>query len=575
MRAALPNAFYFGFTGTPVDKGQVGRGTFETFGKPDPTGYLDKYGIDESVDDGTTVRLFYTLTPLDLRLDRDTLEKEFFQEVERAGIASIEQLNQLLDRNEHLKAVLKAPDRIDRIARHIAQHYREKVEPLSFKGFVVGVDREACALYKTALDRYLPASYTQVVYSANSRKDGQLLRRHHINDVEEKRIRKAFRDPDVEPRILIVTQKLLTGYDAPVLYAMYLDKPLKDHTLLQAIARVNRPYPTKESGLIVDYIGIFENLQRALAFEDETITKGLIDIEELKAHFVKLLEQIREMLAPIDLSGRPGRSARIIDHFCDQKPREAFTQRFKQLQIAYEILAPDPFLRDYLDDYAFIAQIYQLVYDTFNPEAEKRRQRYELLKKTDALVRTAIGVEELTELPLYPINRDIANVVRDDNVTDRVKIANLYRSLTLYIEQHQAEQPYLFSLAERVEEVIQKLHDRQVSTQTALYTLSGLVESTASAQEEQVESGMDAAKYALYWVLRGQGLPDADAEARAGDVEQVLLEHPGWAYNPEQERAAHLRLYAVLAPHIQAENKAKALKEIVTAMLRMRRMVNR
>jgi type I restriction enzyme R subunit len=316
MRAALPNAFYFGSTGTPVDRGVVGRGTFETFGKPDPTGYMDKYGIDESIEDGTTVPLYYTLTPTELRLDRETLEDEFFRVVEEAGVASIEELNRLLDKADKLKAVLKAPDRVDQIAAHIARHYQENVEPLGFKAFVVAVDREACALYKQALDRYLPEEYSRVVYTADY-KDTGLLRQHHIDDAEEKRVRKAFRAPEEMPKILIVTEKLLTGYDAPVLYVMYLDKPLKDHTLLQAIARVNRPYPDKESGLIVDYIGVFEDLQRALAFDTATISKGLINLEKLRERFADLLLGTQAAIAPVNLSDDEGRPARIIDHFFD------------------------------------------------------------------------------------------------------------------------------------------------------------------------------------------------------------------------------------------------------------------
>jgi len=266
MRAAMPNAIYIGCTGTPVDKGKIGRGTFATFGGPDPQGYLDKYGIDESVEDGTTVPLYYTLAPSELRVDRDTLEKEFFQIIE--DVASIEELNRLLEKADKLKAVLKAPARVEAIAAHVSQHYTQNVEPLGFKAFLVGVDREACALYKQTLDNLLPPEYSRVVYTPNRRKDRALLRDYYLEDDEEKRVRKAFRDPDSQPKILIVTQKLLTGYDAPVLYAMYLDKPLKDHTLLQAIARVNRPYPNKASGLIiVDYIGIFQDLQSALTFD--------------------------------------------------------------------------------------------------------------------------------------------------------------------------------------------------------------------------------------------------------------------------------------------------------------------
>jgi type I restriction enzyme R subunit len=567
MRAALPKAFYFGFTGTPVDKGKVGQGTFETFGKPDPTGYLDKYSIDESVEDGTTVPLYYTLTPLDLRLDRETLEEEFFRIVEETGVASLEALNHLLDNAEHLKSVLKAPERVDQIAQHIAQHYQENVEPRGFKAFVVGVDREACALYKQALDRYLPEEYTQVVYTANPRKDEALLRQNYISDDEEKRIRRNFRDPDRQPKILIVTQKLLTGFDAPILYAMYLDKPLKDHTLLQAIARVNRPYEEKESGLIVDYIGIFEDLQRALAFEDEVITKGLVDLEKLRQRFAELLTEIRGLLAPIDLSDKPGRTGRIIDHFFDEEARQIFVQRFKQLQTAYEILSPDPFLRDYLDDYAFIVQIYQVVYNHFNPEAERRRLQRDIQKKTDALIRENVAVKSLTELPLYPIHRDIANVVEADDVTKRVKVTNLYRSLTVYVEENKDQQPYLISIGERVESVIQRLRDKQISVQSALEELTETVEETAAAEAEQTKSDMETVEFALYWVLRGEGL--SDPEATAQKVYGVLEEYSGWPYNEDRERAARLKLYALLKSHIKGENRAASLKRVVDALLRM------
>jgi len=583
MRAALPNAFYFGFTGTPVDRGKIGRGTFETFGKPDPSGYLDKYGIDESIEDGTTVPLYYTLAPTKLRLDRDTLEDEFFHVVEEMGIASIEELNRILDKAEKLKAVLKAPERVDKIATHIARHYRENVEPLGFKAFVVAVDREACALYKEALDRYLPEEYTRVVYTGDHR-DAELLRRYHLDDAEEKRVRKAFRAPDELPKILIVTQKLLTGYDAPVLYAMYLDKPLKDHTLLQAIARVNRPYPDKETGLIVDYIGVFEDLQRALAFDLATISKGLIDLEVLKQRFADLLLAAQAAIAPINLSDDPGRPARIIDHFFDEEVRESFVSLFKELQTAYEILSPDPFLRDYLDDYVLITQVYQVIYNYFNPEAERRRLHRELLRKTDTLIRKHVTAEPVVDtLPLYPINRDIANVVKADSVSDRVKVINLYRSLIVYIERHQQEQPYLISIGERVERVIQRLRERQISVQAALEQLGALAEETVTAEAQQAESDLTPEEFALYWVLKGQGV--ASPESAARDVYRILAEHTGWPYNRSLERKVRLELYKVLklAPQtaihealgeMQAEvRRASALKETVDNLLKMYRVV--
>jgi type I restriction enzyme R subunit len=581
MRAALPNAFYFGFTGTPIDRGIVGRGTFETFGKPDPSGYLDKYGIDESIEDGTTVPLYYTLTPTELRLDRETLEDEFFRVVEEAGVASIEELNRILDKAEKLKAVLKAPDRVEEIAAHIARHYQENVEPLGFKAFVVAVDREACALYKEALDRYLPEEYSRVVYTRDH-KDTGLLRRYHLDEEEEKRVRKAFRAPDELPKILIVTQKLLTGYDAPVLYCMYLDKPLKDHTLLQAIARVNRPYPDKGNGLIVDYIGVFEDLQRALTFDTATISKGLIDLERLKERFADLLLATQAAVVPINLSDDPGRPARIIDHFFDEGIRESFTSLFKKLQTAYEILSPDPFLRDYLDDYMLIVQVYQVVYNYFNPEAERRRIHRELLKKTDALIREHVEAAPVVDtLPLYPINRDIANLVKADNVSDRVKVTNLYRSLIVYIEQRQREQPYLISIGERVERVIQRLQERQISAQVALEQLGALAEEAVTAEAQQAESDLTREEFALYWVLKGQGVTSPESAAR--DAYRILAEHRGWPYNTGLERKVRVELYKCLrlAPRngmiaegdVSYRYETRALRETVDNLLRMYRVV--
>jgi type I restriction enzyme, R subunit len=159
-------------------------------------------------------------------------------------------------------------------------------------------------------------------YSADEKRDSDLLKRYYLNEDEEKRVRKAFRDPQKDPKILIVTEKLLTGYDAPVAYCMSLDKPFKDHTLLQAIARVNRPYPNKKSELIVDYIGIFDNLQRALSFDQKSLSKGLIDLEVLKHRFVELLDIAFEAVEPVQPNNANGRNDRIITHFfCSRSTR--------------------------------------------------------------------------------------------------------------------------------------------------------------------------------------------------------------------------------------------------------------
>jgi type I restriction enzyme R subunit len=207
----------------------------------DEKGYLDKYSIAESIDDGTTVQLNYALAPSDLLVDREVLEKEFLNLADAQGVSDIEELNAILDRAVELKEMLKAPSRVEKVAKYVAQHFRENLEPMGFKAFLVAVDRPACAAYKKELDKFLPPEYSKVVYSPYHNDDLD-MKEYYISEDEEKQIRKDFLKKESNPKILIVTQKLLTGFDAPILYCMYLDKPMRDHVLLQAIARVNRPY---------------------------------------------------------------------------------------------------------------------------------------------------------------------------------------------------------------------------------------------------------------------------------------------------------------------------------------------
>ena len=578
LSAALPHSFQFGFTGTPIDRGKVGRGTFEMFGKHDPEGYHDKYSINESIEDKTTLPLFYTLAPTTIWVDKLKLEGEFsqiledfFQMVEDEGAGTQEALSRLLKKADKLMAVLKAPQRIEAIAEHIATHYQENVLPLGFKALVVTPDREACALYKQALDALLPPEWSVVVYSDAPKRDSDLMQSFYLDEDEEKRVRKAFRDPKKDPKILIVTEKLLTGYDAPVAYCMYLDKPLKDHTLLQAIARVNRPFTGKTNGLIVDYIGVFANLQRALSFDQASVSKGLIDLEVLKLRFVELLEQAFDAVEPVQPSNAQGRVDRIIDHFFDEAVREPFIQIFEELQNTYEVLSPDPFLRPYIDDYALIADIFQTVYSYFDPKAQQRRLERELLKKTEKLIQEHVEVSRVASpLPLYPINRNIADVIKADNVSEQVKVINLQRSLVTHIEERVQEQPYLVSIGEEVERVIEQLRLRQINAETALAELQKRAEQVTRAEEEQTTSTLDNLAFSLRMVLRASDLADESGslDTLATGLSQYLKENEGWRFNPQLKTKVRLEIYRRLMPYLQPFDPQRA-NAIVDDLMKM------
>ena len=350
------------------------------------------------------------------------------------------------------------------------------------------------------------------------------MKAHYLD--EEKAARKAFRDPQKDPKILIVTQKLLTGYDAPVAFAMYLDKPLKDHTLLQAIARVNRPFPTKDRGLIVDYIGIFKDMQRALSGNTQGVDKGLIDLETLKPHFANLMADAYILLDPINpkdvrIVGEqraeytvPGqeelplldRTSRIIQYFWDEERRSTFFKQFKELEATYEVLSPDPYLVDYIDAYALVADIYRTTYSYFDPKADQRRQQRELLAKTEELIREHTHAGPVAEpLPLYPINRNIADIIEQDQILEQVKVINLQRSLIIHIQEHSDDGPYLLSIGEEVERIIEQLHTRQISVQTAIDELTERANQVNDMDDAHAASDLDGFSFTLGITLRAAG----------------------------------------------------------------------
>lgn len=571
LMAALPNATYIGFTGTPIDKTAHGKGTFKVFGAEDEQGYLDKYSIAESIKDGTTLQLNYSLAPNEMRVPKEQLEKEFLDLAETEGVSDIEDLNRILDRAITLKAFLKSPDRIDRVAKFVAEHYKSNVEPLRYKAFLVGVDREACALYKKALDKYLPAEYSRVVYTS-AHNDSEDLKEHYLSEDDEKELRKTFLKPGTQPQILIVTEKLLTGFDAPILYCMYLDKPMRDHTLLQAIARVNRPYETegevkKPSGFVLDFVGIFENLEKALAFDSDDVSGVIQNLDVLKERFEFLMKtEVSQYLAlakpPIDDKS----IERIIDAFIDKEAREAFTKLFKEVETLYEIISPDPFLRDHIDGYQQLASIFEIMRVTFRVKATPIR---DLMRKTEELVRQHVETTGLVEiLPVYEINDETLEALQKDNNPSDGKIVNLARSLATAVQEREDEQPYLIPIGERAAHILELFEDRQLATLEALKELEHAIAEFNAAQKEREARGFDLNTFSHYWILRRDGLDEEKALSLAPGIEEAFRRFPNFRQNAAEKRDLKAELYRLLLPHVSKTSRTKLVDEMLKARRR-------
>jgi type I restriction enzyme R subunit len=545
LMGALPNATYIGFTGTPIDKTAHGTGTFVTFGSDDgDRGYLDKYSIRQSIEDGTTVPLHYALAPNDLLVDRETLESEFLALADLEGVSDVEELNRVLERAVTLRNMLKNPERISKVARFVADHFVATVEPTGYKAFLVAPDREACALYKGELDKYLPPEWSEVVISA-AHNDSPEISRHHLREDQEQAIRKAFRKPEELPKILIVTEKLLTGYDAPILYALYLDKPMRDHVLLQAIARVNRPHEDSEgrrkpSGFVLDFVGIFDRLEDALAFDSEEVSGVVEGIEILQKRFEDLMEEGRERFLPIPAGLDEDKATEaVLEHFRDAEKREGFYKYFREVEELYEILSPAPFLRPHLEDYEGLTRIYQVIRTAYEPHVDVDRS---FLRKTARLVaehtltsaiRPPKGEHELT-------TEALKNLAERDQ-PDTVKIFNMLIAVRKLVQDKVDEMPYLLSIGERAEAIAEAFEQHLTDAQKALLELTGVIEEIGRAEALRKNSDLTDEAFAARFFLEGREIEEAEGIAR--EASRAFEDHPHWRESAEQERRLRIALY--------------------------------
>lgn len=573
LMAGLPKATYIGFTGTPVDKTAYGKGTFKTFGCEDDQGYLHKYSISDSIEDRTTLPLYYQLAPNEMRVPHETLDAEFLSLAEAEGVADIEELNKVLERAVNLKNFLKGKERIKRVAEFVAGHYLEHVEPLGYKAFLVGVDREACPHYKHALDAEFkklghPPDYAEVVYTKNNN-DSALLKKFHLDKKKERQIRKRFTKLDQQPKILIVTEKLLTGFDAPLLYAMYLDKPMRDHTLLQAIARVNRPYENEEQkmvkphGFVLDFVGIFEQLEKALAFDSDEVNAIVKDIKLLKILFQNKMEQkVPEYLSLIESGFNDKDVDTLIEHFRDPDRRKAFFKEYREIEMLYEIISPDVFLRPFIETYGTLTAMFQVVRKAYTKRVQVDR---EFQRKTQDLVRAHVdtyGVKPLEEH--VKINADTIELIRKQKSGDAIKVINLIKAIEKSAEES-SDDPYLIAMAKRAQAVQESFENRQSSTAEALEELIKEVGKNEERKREQAEKSFDGLTYFVYRSLLDAEISNAEVASRK--IRRAFSDFPNWRLSEEALRELRKKVtYAVFEETEDLDQVTSLVDELFTLL---------
>ena len=526
MRTALPNAFFFGLTGTPINR--IDKNTFVTFGATeDRSGYMSKYSFSDSIRDHATLPLEFEPVPIDLHVDQETMDREF------------DVLTDSLDENEkaelskhvNMKAIMYNPKRIHKVCAHIAKHFMTKVHPNGYKAQVVVLDRPCCIKYKAELDKLLGPERSTIVMDTNDDKADEYKAYARSRD-EEAKVLDRFRDPEDPLEIVIVCNKLLTGFDAPILQCMYLDKPMKDHTLLQAICRTNRTYDDgKTFGLIVDYIGIFDNVAKALNFDEAGMKRVITNIEEVRRKIPELMVKCLGYFIGVDrtVEGWEGLMA-AQECLPTNDEKDKFGADYIVLNRAWNALSPDPALNQFQTDYVWLTKV------------------YESIKPTDGsggLIWAALGPKTLD---IVDNNLDVGDVHEDEEIISldadlvdeyiekykdaKTAAKKVEIDLVAKIRKHSNDPKYM-KLGEKLEKLRQQHEQGLINSIDFLKQLLELAKEAAEAEKEVVPAQeIDKGKAALTELFNGVKNKNTPVivERIVADIDSIvkIVRFDGW-----------------------------------------------
>lgn len=491
MRNSLPNAFLFGLTGTPINKRD--KNTFATFGADeDKTGYMNRYSFEQSIADNATLPIDFEPRLVDLHINHAEIDRLFHQMAEANQLDE----NDMIDISKQAAkfgVLVKSKDRLQKICEDIAKHFKQYVLPSGFKGQVVTFDRESCHLYKKQLDKYFEPEETAVVMTLTKGDPESWKKKYLLTNDEQEKLLDRYRDPADPLKLVIVTSKLLTGFDAPINKVMYLDKPMKGHNLLQAICRVNRIHPNKHRGLIVDYLGVFDKVTDALDFDLEEMKKVVSNIQDLKNEIPKAMQNCLAHFKGVDrkLEGYEGLLA-AQDKLPDKQARDQFAADYSYLSRHWEAVSPDLILNEYEKDYKWLSQIYESLRP---PSGNGKLLWHALGPKTIELIHKNITVEAIRD--------DLENLELNVGVLEKIsekdrdkKIKELEIKITWKLHQ-KANNPIFKELGLRLEELRDRHQKNAISSLEYLKQLLELAKDTVKAERETDAEPLDDTKEAL------------------------------------------------------------------------------
>ncbi|NCN11309.1 MAG: type I restriction endonuclease subunit R [Leptospira sp.] len=515
MRDALPNATYLGFTGTPIENTDVN--TPAVFGN-----YVDVYDIAQAVEDGATVRIYYEsrLAKINLSKEGKKLVEELDEDLDQENLSNTQKAKA---KWTQLEALIGSADRIKRVALDIVNHFDSRQEVMEGKAMIVAMSRRIAAdLYKAIIDlrpewhdKDLMKGAIKVVMTASS-SDGPEISYHHTTKDERRKLADRMRDPKDELKLVIVRDMWLTGFDAPSLHTLYIDKPMKGHNLMQAIARVNRVYNEKKGGLIVDYLGIASDLKKALSFYADSGGKGDPAETQEKAAQIMLekLEVVSQMFHgfPYEnfFSSDTGNKLNIIlaaeDHILGlDNGKKRYIDAVTALSQAFAVAIPHEQALDAKDEVSFFQAVKSRLVKFDSSDKGMSDQELETsirqvidkalvteqvidvfdaagIKKPDISVLSEEFLLEVKNMEHKNIALEVLKKLLNDEIKGRMK-KNLIQSK---------------SLMEMLEHSIKKYHTKIITAAEVIEELINLSKEIHSMDKEPEEMGLSDYEYAFY-----------------------------------------------------------------------------
>ncbi len=588
MRYVLKDASLFGFTGTPIEIDD--HNTPRAFGRElstDDTGvtkferYLEpRYSIADSIRDGTTLRLLWEPSPRDWKLWGKELDTKF--ETTFAHLPEGER-EELKRKNAVIDVMVKHPQRIADIAAEVAEHFKQHVRPNRFKAMLVCYNKETVALYKAALDKLLEPEATIAVFSEDSQRDPDIVKALYLGEQNRaKAIREFKKLPSDKPEdqakeeqkwrraeIIIVCDMLLTGFDAPIVQTMYLDKGLKNHTLLQAIARVNRPYnEIKKEGVIRDFWGVFSHLNEALRYDKSELGDVAFPLRVVREEFKLHLDTVLDLLKGFERGGSHTNLMRILAFFNQNEPaRDKFENGYGKLRQLYELLEPDDFLYPHRADFVWLSKLFMVYRKKFYP-----LDKYEASEadgaKTRELIREHIEVDKIKdEFPTYVLDENYLTQLKD--VDPDSKALDIEAMLAAELKIRVDEDPQAEPLSEKLKRIIDQKRNGALAGIALISALEGLAKEVVDLVNEGKKPVPETIAIAARQI--NPAITEEQSAAIATAVLEAASKHcfPNWHQKSDVKQNIFLDITIALVQQFRDANLHKPETGFVDKTIRL------